>query len=285
MLSAISAEMQKLTRHRATWGLVWIYPIGLIVIFLILAFVTLVGGGDGGAAEAPRTAEWINDAAGFWEAPRNTIVRILVAGFTALAFAGEYGWNTWKLVVPHRARWQLIAAKYVVVTLLLFLSFVIAAWLFTGMQWAEDMMSGDPVPAGITAGALINAHWEGLLAAIGPVLVTIGYASLASIITRSTLGALIVAIVVITVEQTIFGFGPILNVWVPGLIWALYHLLPGYHLSNLTNWVGGGDGLTVPFPPSDMVALSPALSLAVVAGWIVLLAGLTFWRFGRQDIN
>ena len=27
-------------------------------------------------------------------------------------FAGEYGWNTWKLIIP--ARWQLIAAKWMV---------------------------------------------------------------------------------------------------------------------------------------------------------------------------
>ena len=45
MLDAISAETLKFRRHRATWGLVWIWPIGLTIIWLIAIVVDLANGG------------------------------------------------------------------------------------------------------------------------------------------------------------------------------------------------------------------------------------------------
>ena len=41
MLDAISAEAMKFRRHRATWGLVWIWPIG-VVFFLSMAILIQV---------------------------------------------------------------------------------------------------------------------------------------------------------------------------------------------------------------------------------------------------
>jgi ABC-2 type transport system permease protein len=35
MLSVLSAEAVKLSRHKATWFLVWIYPLGLLVLLLL----------------------------------------------------------------------------------------------------------------------------------------------------------------------------------------------------------------------------------------------------------
>ena len=38
-----------------------------------------------------------------WDVPDNAVGRYLICAFVAVVFAGEYGWNTWKLIVPHRA--------------------------------------------------------------------------------------------------------------------------------------------------------------------------------------
>lgn len=284
MLDALRAEASKIGRHKATWGLVWIYPIALIAVLALIVVMTLVNGGDV-VDKAPSRAEWLNDASAFWGAPRQAVLRIMIAAYVAVVFAGEYGWNTWKLIVPHRGRASLLAAKYALVLILFTVSFTLAAMLFNLGTWTDDVMSGDPIPAGITFGALAGAHGTAALAAIAPVLVTIGYASLAAIVTRSMVGALIVSIVMIAVESLIGSFAPMLAVYLPSAMWALAHALPGYHLANLASWIGSGEALSMPFPSGAVLSLGWATSLAVVAAWIAGLIAAAFLLFRRQDIN
>ena len=72
-------------------------------------------------------AGWIETSVDFWNVPAHPFGRYLLGAFVAVVFAGEYGWNTWKLIVPHRARNSLIAAKYVVALALLACGFALAA--------------------------------------------------------------------------------------------------------------------------------------------------------------
>lgn len=284
MLSAISAEALKLRRHRATWLLVWIFPIGLLVIGLIGIGIELARGNPP-APGAPELAVWLENASDFWDAPSNGLVRYLICAFVAVVFGGEYGWNTWKLIVPHRARPTLIAAKYVVSITLIYAAFIAAALIMTGMTWLEDVLSGDPIPEGITLGALAEAHLIGFVATLGPVLMTVAYTSLAAILTRSTTAGLVVGIVIVTLEQLFRTFGPMLSFYLPGPVELLYEALPGYHLANLADWIFNGAPETVAFPSGTLVSHGWQASLAIVAAWIVALIGLTFLRFRRQDIN
>lgn len=283
MLNAISAEAIKFTRHRATWGLVWIWPLGLVALYLVAIGLDLAGADEdtqtGGGLQA-----WIANAVGFWNVPGHVIGRFLIGAFVAVVFAGEYGWNTWKLIVPHRARASLIAAKYIVSFSLLTIGFVAAALLFNLLGWVEDVVTGDPIPAGISLGLLAQAHLDGALASLAPVLLTIAYVSLAAIVSRSTTGAIVAGIVAITFEQVFAGFAPALASYAPGLITFLHQALPGYHLANLASFIAQGQALVVPFPAGP-VSASLAASIAILAGWVIGLAGLTFWRFGRQDLN
>ena len=283
MLSAISAEALKFTRHRATWGLVWIWPIGLIALYLVAITITLVVGGGEERGEAT-AAGWIADAVGFWGVPAHPFGRYLIGAFVAVVFAGEYGWNTWKLIVPHRARTTLIAAKYVVALALLAIGFLAGALVFNLLGWLEDVVSGDPIPSGITAAALLKAHGAGALRALPPLLLTTAYVSLAAIVTRSTVGALVIGLVITTLEQIFTNFAPFMEPYAPSLVGGLYRGLPGYHIANLGDWIVEGQALTVPFP-SGAYSASWEASAAVVAAWIIGLAALTFWTFRRQDIN
>ena len=122
MLDVISAEMLKFRRHRATWGLVWIWPIGITLFWLFAIGVDLANGGSDGGGPASAAA-WVENSVDFWNVPAQPLGRYLLGAFVAVVFAGEYGWNTWKLIVPHRARNSLIAAKYVVALALLALSY------------------------------------------------------------------------------------------------------------------------------------------------------------------
>ncbi len=284
MLDALSAESLKLSRHKATWFLVWMYPIVLVGIIAMIVAVALVNGGDA-VDQAPTLNKWLDDATSFWGLPRQSVTRILIAAYVAVVFAGEYGWNTWKLVLPHRRRAGVVAAKYALILILFAIAFTIAAALFTVGVWADDVMTADPMPAGITAGALLQAHASAALGAIAPLLITIGYASLAAILTRSMIGALIVSIVLISVESIIATFAPMLAVYLGSAMWALLHALPGYHIANLATWIGSGEALAMPFPSGAVVALGWGTSLAVLAAWTVALIGATFAWFGRQDIN
>jgi len=284
MLDAISAEALKFRRHRATWGLVWVWPIGIVVLWLLAIGVDLAGGGGGEVRGEANAAGWIADSIGFWSIPTNPSGRYLIGAFIAVLFAGEYGWNTWKLIVPHRSRTILIAAKYAVSLALLGCAFTLAAILFSALGWIEDVVTGDPIPPGIAFGALAKAHGLAALAAIAPVLLTTAYVSLAAILTRSSVAALVIGLVVTTLEQIFRTFAPLLEPYAPALVGAAYQALPGYHLANIDNWLTESGILEVPFP-SGAFSAPLAASLAIVAAWIVALAGLTFWSFRRQDIN
>ena len=285
MLDALSAEALKFSRHRATWFLVWIYPIGFILLSIVAVAVGLAQDRPTGPVPQPSAERWIEHATAIWVVPASTFGRYLIAAFTAVVFAGEYGWNTWKLVVPHRARGALIAAKYGLVLVFLYAAFLLTAVLMVGAGLVEDLATATPTPDGVTAAALLHAHGLGIAASLAPLLLTIAYTSLAAVLTRSMVAALAIGVAVTTLEGLIVNFGPIGSFYAPGLSWALYHALPGYHLANLGHWVGEGGSLRVPFVGIGVVALGWQVSAAAAGGWIVALAALTLGSFKRQDLN
>jgi ABC-type transport system involved in multi-copper enzyme maturation permease subunit len=281
MLAAFSAEALKMRHHKATWFLVWLFPIA----FTLLTLIGIAAGMAGTEPAAPETASnWMNDTSMIWHVPPNSFGRVLIAAFVAVVFAGEYGWNTWKLIVPHRSRTSLIAAKFALVLALYAAAFILTALITLAMSWLSNVLTGPALPAGISAAGLWEVHSKAALAALPVFLITVGYASLAAILTRSTIAAAIIAFIATTAEQLMFTFGPLLAVKFPTLIPPLYHALPGYHLANLTNWISDGAVLERPLP-GGMVAHDWTVSLAVIALWLAALAGGALFAFRRQDIN
>jgi hypothetical protein len=282
MLDAISAESLKLTSHKSIWLLVWIYPITIATMLLLTIGWRLASEHRPGTQNLDA---WIATTASVWAAPGETLVRLLMAAFVAVGFAGEYGWNTWKLIVPHRSRTALIAAKYIVIVALFAISFTLAAAISILGRGVEAALVRGMAPQGISAALILEAHGKGALAAFAPTLLTIGYASLAAVLTRSTLAALVVTIVTISAEQILFKSGPFLYLKAPDLIWFLAHVSPGYHLSNLAHWISHGAALETPFLGGGVLALGWGVSLATLAGWIGGLIIVTTKSFERQDIN
>ena len=283
MLSVISAEAMKFTRHRATWGLVWIWPIGILLIGLLAIGVGLAST-DGGAEGEATAAGWIASNVGFWQTPGHAFGRYLIGAFAAIVFAGEYGWNTWKLIVPHRARSSLIAAKYVVAILLVFAGFALAALLFNAVGLTEDLLTGDPIPPGLTVAAVGQAHALGALASLFPIALTIGYVSLAAILTRSTVAALVIGLIYTTLEQLFRGLAPMFEPYAPAVVHGVYYAAPGYHLANIAGWITQSEIVQVPFAAGPFWT-QPGTSFAIVGAWTLLVVALTFRVFRRQDIN
>jgi len=284
MLSAMSAEALKLRRHRATWLLVWIFPILVLVGFTIAIIAQLVQNSTP-PTSAIELERWLDNAADFWDGTSSGLVRMLVGAFIAVVFAGEYGWNTWKLIVPHRSRTTLIAAKYAVSLLLIYAAFIAAAMIWMVMDWLRNVVAGNPIPEGITFGGLAEAHWAGFLGGLPSILFTVALVSLAAVLTRSTVAALVINIVVVTLEQLFRAFGPVLSIYMPGFIDLLYQVLPGYHLANIEEWATDGKAQQVPFPSGEIMAYDLMPSIAIVTAWTLLFVALTFLRFRRQDIN
>ncbi|RYD50342.1 MAG: hypothetical protein EOP60_11945 [Sphingomonadales bacterium] len=280
MRNTISAEWTKLLPHKGTWLMVWIYPIA----FLAILTIGLIG--EPGMSKDARTAAgWIEETTMIWYLPGFTPGRYFIAAFFALVFAGEYGWNTLKLVVPHAARWKLIASKYAVALGLLYVAWIAAALLTIVMEYVKTGMAGLAVPEGVTFAAIVAGHWDVLLSSLAPLLLTAAYASTMAVLTRSTLAALIVSLVLITLDEMFGRIVRALSYYGAEWLAVPYRMLPGYHLENVMSWMREGVAFKLPLASGAVVEYSQATSLVAMAAWIGGLVALTFWWFRRQDIN
>lgn len=283
MTDAISAELLKLLRLRATWLLAWIYPIMLALLTLGILFYGVASGRP--PSEAASATKWSLDSANFWLFPQSTFGRYLVASFAVFCTASEYGWNTWKLIVPARARWQLLSAKLVATFFLLFTAFVAADLIALTGAAMNAAIVGPPIPDAVSAGLLARDHLHGLASVAAPTLYTIALATCLSVVTRSALAALLVSVALITLEgllplAAIFAYG-----YAPALTHLLAEALPFYHLANIKSWFQEGTALLLPLGASAKLSGGLALSLLVTGIWTILFAGGAILQFNRQDLD
>ncbi|MCD2323369.1 ABC transporter permease [Sphingomonas sp. IC-56] len=282
MLDAVRAEALKLRGHRATWMMVWVCPVVIAVVAIGILVYHMVSG-PGAAVPMKPAGEWVRDSAVFWRFPASPPGRVLIAGFATLVFAGEYGWNTWKLIIPARSRWQLIAAKWIVA-----FGFVLAAYIAADLigllaTWLQSFQ-GDKIPEGVTLAAVAQAHVRAAGHTLVPIAFTIALAGMFAILTQSMLATAILSIVIIILE----GMLPLLAILAyaraPGLTEAVVEVLPLYHLINLG---AGAKGILfmLPLAPPHMLTFSWAASMAVVLGWTAAAGAVTLLQFRRQDLN
>lgn len=277
MIGIVQAETLKLLRHRGTWGLVWIVPLGLVVLWGVANVLHAAHMVPQHRSKVPADAgHWIAGTAMTWKFASNSFGRYLVAGFAALAFAGEYGWSTWKLIVPHRSRGALITAKYGVVLGLELTAFLLAGLIGIALALAEPVIGGETIPPGVTAEALLSAHATGLATASLSIVLTIAYAAAAAILFRSTMAAVIVGIVAVTLERLAGAFAMVIPQWA-------VLALPTEYLDNLQSWIVAGRGAPMMLS-QGLVQIGWPTSAIVLAAWIAGLIWLTCYQFQRQDL-
>ncbi len=283
MFDAIIAEGLKLRRHRATWLMVWIYPIAfaLLVLAQFVRDATHMSGVEAPAASA---AIWIQQSTLIWGAPLSGGGRFLIAGFAALVFAGEYGWNTWKLIIPARSRWQLIAAKWTMASLLVFLGFAAADIVGLLGSMLRPLVGGAAIPANLTVAELFKAHAAAGGHAVVPILYTVAWAGLFAVLTTSVLATVILSIAMILLEQLVSAIGVLAYGYAPWLASSLLEVLPFYHVANLTAWARG-QGLVIPLGAGATLAHEWAASMCAVTAWLLGMGAVTIIRFRRQDMN
>lgn len=284
MIDALAAEALKLRGHRATWLMVWIYPICLFLFAAGLIAHDVVSPAHG-ARPAPGAAQWIQQLASVWGSPLSALGRYLIAGFCAVVFAGEYGWNTWKLIVPARARWQLVLAKWTIAFGFLILAFALADLLLLGGALLRPLAGGPPLPAGISPGATAQAHLDGLIEALLPTAYTIACASLIAIATRSVLATVLLSIALISIDQLIGPIAMLLGSYAPAPVRLALWILPFYHASNAIAWFKSGHEVALVIGSSGTFRVGHQASLAALAAWTAIFAALTIAIFSRQDQN
>jgi ABC-2 type transport system permease protein len=292
MVNLFRAEWIKATGNRWVAGcLVWIFPLGMIGFMVVMVpMVALFGP----ARESfSGTFRWTEQAIGAWSSMNNPFGRLLLLGFTAVMFAGEYQWNTWKNTVPRNGRVTLIVFKFITLGMLVVFAFVLTSILAAlGVGLVVKIAGGTYGPS-LSREVLSEFTGDYALEAalmFTSTVIAAGYAALAAIFTRSILGSILVAFAAVFLENlSVAGLVLIAFFLDAPSVLQLYRVTPGYNLLNVNAWVTADHALrlSVPYSDVDRVVLADGLTFSVVmlAAWVIGLVALSAYLFQKQDIT
>jgi ABC-2 type transport system permease protein len=283
------AEWRKIVGNRWVTGcMIWVFP-ALAVLVTVLALVAAALSASFREGMAGEPLRWTDIAIFPWLIPNNPLGRGLLLGFTAVLFAGEYQWNTWKALVPRSSRVPLILVKFVTVGLFIIFAFTLMSVLLTSGIGLVSVVAGaaygPPLERGVLA---VFAQDYGLQVLYAFVSTTIagGYAALAAMITRSILGSVIAGIVV-SIGETMLFVPLYLIAQLLGRegVLHIYRFVPSYNLLNLFTWLSGETPGGLEMPSGAVIVDSQRFAEAVLVCWVIGLIALTAYAFQRQDIT
>jgi ABC-2 type transport system permease protein len=193
----------------------------------------------------------------------------LLIGAAAI-FAGDYRWETWRLVTPRNSRVNLLAAKLIVFaevaawSLLLTAFTAVLAGLFGGFVNHARLVAPPSGSAflGQFAGVFVITWLEVML--IGAL------AGLIGVLTRSTMGAVIAGLVVVFVQST-------LATTMQVSTWKTL-AIPAYAGRILKAFVAAPDEMRPETGPAG-------LALLLLLAWLAVLAASAVTLFRRQDLT
>jgi ABC-2 type transport system permease protein len=269
LADAIAAERFRLSRDRVSlfWGFGFMPLITMLFSMAGDLFVRIV---LRRGVPGETTVDLANRAMGAVAGASGPITALFLLIGAAAIFAGDYRWETWRLVTPRNSRINLLAAKLIVFgeaaawSLLLTAITSVFAGLFASIVGHATLVGPSVGPAfvGQYAGVVLVTWLEVLL--IG------GLAALIGVITRSTLGAVIAGLVVVFVQST-------LAATLQATTWKSL-LIPAYTGRVLKTFV------TAPVEARSDAGMA-GLALALLLVWFVVLAGGAVVLFRRQDLT
>lgn len=294
MLDLFRAEWQKTVGNKWVIGfLLWIFPVGALAYIIVMGLLALF-------MEPVQDTfiqegmQWTTAMLGAWSFPSNLFGRMFLLGFTAVVFAGEYQWGTWKNIIPRRRRDALIGVKFLVLGLLVLFTFTLTS-LIQGVGRGvhariAGVAYGPPFSSEILVDFLGNYALQ-MGVSFTAVLITAIYAALAAMIMRSILGGVMVGVGVSIVEPlSALGFLSLARMFDTVIPLHLFRLVPFYNLENVSAWIQLGEpnrmlrGMFAPFEQAAPVD-GVAFSLLMLLAWVILGVGLTLVLFRRQDIT
>lgn len=284
----VTAEWQKLTGNKMLASFsVWVYPIGALSFLVIMGL--LIGLVDGPTPFVGGT--WDVAVLNTWNIvltfPANVMARLPLIAFVAIAFAGEYEWNTWKNIVPRTRRGLLIVAKMATLALL-----IVGSLALTSLIWGVgraiiaavyDQPFG-PALDGEALGDFVGRYAVEAGLTFAMILLLSAMTAITILLTRSIVGGILLGFGLSIVE----GLAALLFDLIPGLFghseWANgYAYTPGYAVENIRAWIVQGQAAAT----SPAMTLEPSLAMSILAlgVWIAALTGIAVWMFERQDLT
>ncbi|MEP0764702.1 MAG: ABC transporter permease [Chloroflexota bacterium] len=295
MRDLFRAEWLKIAGNRWVAGcMVWIFPLGALAFLLIAGVILLLSSPARQGFRQDEAALWTEQAIGVWSFPNNPVGRLILLGFTAVVFAGEYQWGTWKNIVPRNRRFSLVLVKFVALGVFVVLAFALMSVLWAAGWGVLTRIAGASYGPRVTAEVIRDFAGDYALAAslaFTSTIIAAGYAALAGMLTRSILGGVIVGFAVTFAENlsivVLLLIGWLLDI--PKAVLA-YRFTPGYNLLNVASWISEkAPSVVRPYESGTHaeIVLSDSLefSVLVLAAWVVGLILLTGLLFRRQDIT
>ncbi len=292
-MSVLRAEWDKAVKHYLlTSFLVLVFPVGVAGFFALMIIASLLFDSVASGIAGTTSGAWTKDSLGIWSFvstfPSNIFGRLLPLAFVAVMFAGEYQWGTWKNILPRAGRTRLVLAKYVTLTFIIMLSLLATAVLVVIGQTLGHLVVDLPYGPALS-GAVLREYFPDLLRhvllGLLALLAIAGFAALASILTRSILGGLLVGFGLSLADPiSLFGlfvFGRLIGQ--PSVI-NLYRFTTTFNLDNLRSWFVAQEPAGVTFG-GFTAEFSATQSILLMLIWIVLLLGLAITIFQRQDIS
>ncbi|MCC6799070.1 MAG: hypothetical protein IT325_03070 [Anaerolineae bacterium] len=293
MVNLFRAEWSKIAGHRWLTGcLIWIFPIGAVAFTVVLSIILALSE-PARTSFAADTVTWTETLAGAWSFLNNPLGRLLLIGFTAVMFAGEYQWQTWKSLIPRNRRAALILIKFLALSVFVVVAFALMSVLLTAGMGLLRAIAGASYGPEITANVVRAAASDyARSAGLGflSTLIAAGYAALAGMLTRSILGGVLVAYG-LTIAESLLLVGLLVAAYFLDFrdIVHVYRFTPGYNLLNLDSWfrTGKSTPFEVAFSANEVLVVqdSAEFSALVIAVWVIGLIGLTVYLFRRQDIT
>ena len=151
MRNLFRAEWIKIAGNRWVAGcLIWIFPLGAVAFLVLAGLVLALSSSARAGLRQDDAILWTEQAISMWNFPNNPVGRLILLGFTAVVFAGEYQWQTWKNVVPRNRRAALILIKFLALGVFVVLAFSLMSALWTA-GWAVLARIAPMAQAGLPA--------------------------------------------------------------------------------------------------------------------------------------
>ena len=281
LADAIRSEAYRLTRNRMTvfWSVVFV-PLMFVVGGLIFNLVTrsnTASLNDVAALPPALSASApvnLMDGLGLaLDQVANGAILVFMLIAAATLYAGDYRWETWRLISARNSRPNQLLGKVAVFALTALAAMIL--FLVAGMAFG--------VGEALVHGRSLTIDARGFDAAPAAPALLLGWvrivqyamlALLAAVVTRSLLAALFVPLVVGFGQSLMGGPGLAILGWQPE-DWSSQLLLPGLAYTTLKAAIGGA-------PLPDDLTLKAIASLAL---WLFTpLAAAIAW-FSRQDLS
>jgi ABC-2 type transport system permease protein len=274
---AIAAESYKFLRDRSAlfWGF-FAVPLGMVLFNLVLETYQVLHSSSAAMRISPGFAGKLEMGPqilqGLGLAGSSFFQIFYVAGAAAL-FAGEYRWETWRLLVPRNSRANLVGAKFAVYAMACAASLLaLGVGAALGTLYSSLLNGIAPSLPGLAFPAQVAGVF---LASLAELLVLGAFTALVAIASRAMIGALLVGI--------FFSFAQgiamvLVHPWEAPLRFFAY--LPSMSATLLRAWASGQE--IAPGVFADPARLLPA-ALFLLA-WMVTLMGATIALFQAQDL-